>query len=148
MIFKVLLELLIVFIPLACGYSCVKQLGPCKCETDKWGQIVDFSPLDSGGNTQINWRASDDRGGTYEYNPCSPIYCATQVNAALCFLNDTILMGESLGDQSNATFLNVDNDDYSIMIRYYGIAAGYHSLSFIFHSVFYKTIEIRVRKTD
>ena len=72
----------------ALSISCRKKLSTCSCETED-GKILNFSPLDAGGGSRIRFSTSDNyyqNHRTFEYNPCSPIYCPVIIQFSILLI--------------------------------------------------------------
>ncbi len=106
-------------IKLSLALKCVRQLSNCACETDYYGEVLDFSPLDAGGKAKYEFQTTDSGSGiTFHYNPCSALTCGNITQAAVCALKLTNGQDTNVGAQSTATFEDVDDDQYSIILRY------------------------------
>ena len=69
----------------ALSISCKQTLNTCSCETED-GKLLDFSPLDAGGGSRFRFSAIDkyfETQRTFEYNPCSPIYCPVIIQLSI-----------------------------------------------------------------
>ena len=114
-----LFSLLVYRIERSESLSCVTQLSLCSCETNFGNIVLDFSPLDAGGEYKIAFRVPDNSQGItryIEYNPCSKFACNYGDSAAAC-ISYSSSSEVVIGYQSTARFIGIVGNN-SIILRF------------------------------